>query len=163
MNSIRKAPTRNCPLLVGTSGYSYTEWTDAGFYPAGTPSGKMLSFYTRAFPVTELNYTWYQMPRDEAVERMRHNVPELFRYAAKLTRTMTHEIDLRNWREEVARYRDGRSRSREKRGCHPLQSAPVLGSASSPSIAGRNRGRSALRVCCRISWAPPPERSGRAV
>ena len=58
-----------CAIFVGTSGYSYVEWVDAGFYPAGTASGKMLPFYARSFPVTELNFTWYQMPRAEAIER----------------------------------------------------------------------------------------------
>ena len=28
----------NCRLLVGTSGYSYTEWIEAGFYPPGETS-----------------------------------------------------------------------------------------------------------------------------
>ena len=41
-----------CRLFVGTSGYSYTEWTDAGFYPPGTKSGKMLPLYARHFPAT---------------------------------------------------------------------------------------------------------------
>ena len=34
-----------CRLWVGTSGYSYAEWTDAGFYPPGTKSGAMLAAY----------------------------------------------------------------------------------------------------------------------
>jgi uncharacterized protein YecE (DUF72 family) len=96
-----------CRLLVGTSGYSYTEWADAGFYPEGTPSGRMLSFYAQQFPVTELNYTWYQMPRDEAVERMRCSAPAGFLFAAKLTRSLTHEKNAGSWREDVTRYRDG--------------------------------------------------------
>ena len=94
-------------LLIGTSGYSYTEWADAGFYPPGTKSGRMLPIYVRSFPITELNYTWYQMPKAHAVERMRRLVPPDFRFAAKLTRTLTHEIDVAQWRSQVALYRDG--------------------------------------------------------
>jgi uncharacterized protein YecE (DUF72 family) len=96
-----------CTILVGTSGYSYVEWVDAGFYPPGTVSGKMLPFYARSFPVTELNFTWYQMPRAEAIERMRQNAPAGFLFAAKLTRTLTHEIDPRQWRQQADRFRDG--------------------------------------------------------
>ncbi len=96
-----------CPLFVGTSGYSYTEWVKAGFYPEGTPSGRMLSFYAQKFPVTELNYTWYQMPRPEAVERQRSQVPDDFLFAAKLTRTLTHEVDAHGWKKEAAAYREG--------------------------------------------------------
>ncbi len=96
-----------CTLFVGTSGYSYTEWVEAGFYPQGTPSGRMLPLYAREFPVTELNYTWYQMPKAEAVERQRLLTPPGFLFAAKLTRTLTHEIDPETWKKEAASYRDG--------------------------------------------------------
>ena len=57
-----------CQLLVGTCGYSYTEWAEAGFYARGTRPAQMLSLYAEHFPVTELNHTWYQMPRAEAID-----------------------------------------------------------------------------------------------
>ncbi len=97
----------DCRLWVGTSGYSYAEWADAGFYPPGTKSGNMLSFYARNFPITELNFTWYQMPKASALERMHRQAPANFRFAAKLTRTLTHEIDPGQWRGQAAQYRDG--------------------------------------------------------
>ncbi len=96
-----------CRLWVGTSGYSYTEWTDAGFYPPGTKSGAMLPLYAQHFPITELNFTWYQMPRAHALERMHRQASAGFRFAAKLTRTLTHEIDAGQWRGQAAQYRDG--------------------------------------------------------
>ena len=91
----RKNP---CRLWIGTSGYSYTEWANAGFYPPGTHSGQMLPLYARIFPITELNFTWYQMPKAAAIERMRQHAPPGFRFAAKLTRTLTHEVDPDQWR-----------------------------------------------------------------
>lgn len=97
----------DCRLFVGTSGYSYTEWVDAGFYSAGTKSSRMLPLYARRFAITELNYTWYQMPRADAVARQQRSVPPTFLFAVKLTRTLTHEIDPGQWRTEAARYRDG--------------------------------------------------------
>jgi len=96
-----------CRLWIGTSGYSYAEWTDAGFYPPGTKSAAMLSFYAQNFPITELNFTWYQMPKARALERMHRQAPSGFRFAAKLTRTLTHEIDPGQWRGQAAQYRDG--------------------------------------------------------
>ncbi len=96
-----------CRLYVGTSGYSYNEWTDAGFYPPGTQSGKMLPLYASQFPITELNYTWYQMPKAATVDRQRRQVPQGFLFAAKLTRTLTHEVDPKNWSKQAAEYRDG--------------------------------------------------------
>jgi uncharacterized protein YecE (DUF72 family) len=103
----KKEPTHDCKLWVGTSGYSYAEWTDAGFYPPGTKSGSMLSFYAQNFPITELNFTWYQMPKARALERMQQQAPAGFRFAAKLTRTLTHEIDPGQWRGQAVQYRDG--------------------------------------------------------
>jgi uncharacterized protein YecE (DUF72 family) len=38
---------------------------------------------------------------------MLQQVPPTFRFALKLTRTLTHEIDPNQWRGQVARYRDG--------------------------------------------------------
>lgn len=95
------------PVRVGTSGYSYPEWVDAGFYPSGTRPGGMLVLYAQRFAAAELNYTWYQMPKAPAIDRMRRQVPPGFRFAVKLTRTMTHEVDRDQWRGQVALYRDG--------------------------------------------------------
>jgi uncharacterized protein YecE (DUF72 family) len=102
-----ETPHTPCQIWIGTSGYSYAEWTDAGFYPPGTKSSCMLPFYARNFPITELNFTWYQMPKAHALERMHRQAPPGFRFAAKLTRTLTHEIDPGQWRGQVAQYREG--------------------------------------------------------
>ncbi|MBI9084407.1 MAG: DUF72 domain-containing protein [Desulfobacterales bacterium] len=102
-----KASADPCRLRVGTSGYAYTEWVEAGFYPPDTSSAAMLPQYARQFAVVELNYTWYQMPGAQAVERQRQKAPPGFRFAAKLTRTLTHEVDADAWPDEATRYRDG--------------------------------------------------------
>jgi uncharacterized protein YecE (DUF72 family) len=94
-------------ILVGTSGYAYNEWVDAGFYPPGTGSARMLAHYARVFPITEINYTWYQMPKAPAMDRMRRKAPQGFRFAAKLTRTLTHEVDPAAWPTQAAQYREG--------------------------------------------------------
>lgn len=102
-----KQPEDRSRLRVGTSGYSYPEWIEAGVYPPETRSAHMLKYYARAFTVTELNYTWYQMPKAAALARMCDQVPDTFRFAAKLTRTLTHEIDPDQWRAQAAQYRAG--------------------------------------------------------
>ncbi len=100
------ADNKSCPILVGTSGYSYAEWRDSGFYPAGTKTADMLLAYVRSFHIVELNYTWYQMARADAIARMVAKAPEDFRFAAKLTRTLTHERRT-DWREQLRLYRVG--------------------------------------------------------
>lgn len=96
-----------CRLRVGTGGYAHTEWVAAGFYPPDTPAERMLPLYARRFAAVELNTTWYQLPRAEALERQRRQTPPGFRFAVKLTRGLTHQIDARGWRDQAAAYRDG--------------------------------------------------------
>jgi uncharacterized protein YecE (DUF72 family) len=97
---------RSCPVYVGTCGYSYTEWVDNGFYPEKTRMTDMLSLYSRCFSVVELNYTWYQMARADALGRMIAKAPPHLLFGAKLTRTMTHERDP-DWQEQLRQYREG--------------------------------------------------------
>ncbi|MCG8636448.1 MAG: DUF72 domain-containing protein [Desulfobacterales bacterium] len=94
-------------VFMGTSGYSYGEWVDAGIYPRGTHAANMLPEYTRLFGATELNYTWYQMPKAPAMERMAAQVPRGFKFAVKLTRTLTHEVHKTRWRKEALLFRQG--------------------------------------------------------
>jgi uncharacterized protein YecE (DUF72 family) len=47
------------------------------------------------------------MPKADAMERMLSRVPAGFVFTAKLTRTMTHEIDPKNWQAQVRLYRQG--------------------------------------------------------
>lgn len=95
-----------CRVALGTCGYSYTEWVDNGFYPEGTRTSDMLGLYGRCFSVVELNYTWYQMARAEAIARMVDKAPSHLRFAAKLTRTMTHD-PVTDWKEQLAAYKKG--------------------------------------------------------
>ena len=107
MPPIKLKNKNTTPVLIGTSGYAYNEWVDAGFYPPGTGTARMLPHYARIFPVTEINFTWYQMPKAAAMDRMRRKAPEEFRFAAKLTRTLTHEVDPKGWPAQAALYREG--------------------------------------------------------
>ena len=94
-------------INIGTSGYSYSEWIETGFYPPKTSSAKMLPCYAEQFCITELNYTWYQMPKAEAIDRQRQTVPSRFLFAVKLTRTLTHEIDATLWPKQADQFREG--------------------------------------------------------
>lgn len=104
---IGKGPDKTeCTVMTGTCGYSYLEWVDSGFYPPGTRSAAMLRLYGECFSVVELNYTWYQMARSDALARMLAAAPAHMLFTAKLTRTVTHERD-DDWRDQVQRYRQG--------------------------------------------------------
>ena len=77
-------------VWVGTSGYSYPDWV-GGFYPAATRAGQMLSYYTRKFPLVELNFTFYRPPTPEMLAKVAAQTPPGFQFLGKLTRTISHE------------------------------------------------------------------------
>ena len=97
----------SCHILVGAGGYSYTEWSDAGFYPPGTKPSHMLPLYARIFSLAELRNTWYQMPQPEMLDRLRRQAPSHFTFTLKLTRTLTHDPEPSMWRNQVLAFRHG--------------------------------------------------------
>jgi uncharacterized protein YecE (DUF72 family) len=94
-------------IFVGTCGFSYNGWAEAGFYPPGTQPGRMLALYAQRFPAAELNQTWYQMPKAEAIDRQRRQAPESFLFSAKLIRSLTHDDWPEDWRRQAAVFRHG--------------------------------------------------------
>jgi uncharacterized protein YecE (DUF72 family) len=81
-------------ILIGTSGYNYPEWKGS-FYPADTPSAKMLPYYATRFPTVEINYTFYRMPTPKLVAGWAAQVPSTFRFTLKAPRRITHDKRLR--------------------------------------------------------------------
>jgi uncharacterized protein YecE (DUF72 family) len=77
-------------VWIGTSGYSYPDWV-GGFYPDGTKSGQMLSYYCRTFPLVELNFTFYRPPTPEMLAKIAAQTPPGFQFLVKLPRTISHE------------------------------------------------------------------------
>lgn len=76
-------------LLIGTSGWTYASWKGP-FYPKDLPSRRYLEFYAAEFPTTEVNYSFYHLPKISTYERWRALVPEEFLFAVKASRFITH-------------------------------------------------------------------------
>ncbi len=90
-------------VWIGTSGYSYRDWVGS-FYPPGTRSGKMLAYYSRCFPLVELNFTFYRPPTADMLARLADHVPDGFSFLVKLPRSLSHEQktdDLPGFRQAV--------------------------------------------------------------
>lgn len=75
-------------LLIGTSGWSYSEWTGV-FYP--NSSTNKLSFYSKVFKTAEIDSTFYAFPSKGLVLGWSRYSPEEFVFSAKLPRVITHE------------------------------------------------------------------------
>lgn len=82
-------PSAAAGLHVGTSGWSYPEWR-GGFYPERIRSGDFLTHYAERFDTTEINGTFYRLPRPASVQRWREAVPAGFLFAVKAHRFITH-------------------------------------------------------------------------
>lgn len=76
-------------ILIGTSGWTYASWKGT-FYPEDLPSARFLEFYTKEFPTTEVNYSFYHLPRPATYEKWAAQVPEGFIFAVKASRFITH-------------------------------------------------------------------------
>ncbi|MGI9861361.1 DUF72 domain-containing protein [Moorella naiadis] len=77
-------------IYIGTSGYSYRDWLGY-FYPPGLAAREMLPYYAREFNFTEINSSYYTLPRPQNLEQMARRVPGDFIFAVKAYRTLTHD------------------------------------------------------------------------
>jgi len=77
---------------VGTSGFSYDEWSGS-FYPEDLPGAERLAYYAERLPAVEINNTFYRMPKAAVLAGWAERVPAPFRFALKAPRSITHKKD----------------------------------------------------------------------
>jgi len=87
-------------LLVGTSGYSHTEWKGS-FYPEKISQKKMLEYYAQRFSTVEVNYTFRQLPSRKVVENWAQQVSDSFRFVLKAQQAITHIKRLQNAEQQT--------------------------------------------------------------
>lgn len=90
-------------IYVGTSGYSYKDWIGP-FYPEGIKDSGMLEYYSLHFNFTEVNSSFYHMPRLQLFDSLNKKTPDEFRFAVKLFGGFTHERDIGNVEAEQFKY-----------------------------------------------------------
>ena len=110
-------------ILVGTSGFSYTEWKGT-FYPEDLSSKNYLSYYAQHFKTTEINNTFYKLPSRKVTEGWYSGVPADFSFTLKLTQKITHIKRLKSVNEEMAVFFDGADGLMEKMGPVLVQLPP---------------------------------------
>jgi uncharacterized protein YecE (DUF72 family) len=110
-------------ILVGTSGFSYTEWKGI-FYPEDLSSKNYLSYYAQHFKTTEINNTFYKLPSRKLTEGWYAMVPENFEFTLKLTQKITHIKRLKNVEGEMIAFLEGADGLMEKMGPILVQLPP---------------------------------------
>ena len=76
-------------IHIGTSGWSYRDWREI-FYPENLKPAEYLSFYAKEFGVTEINTSFYHLPKLSTVEGWVQKVPARFYFCPKISRYITH-------------------------------------------------------------------------
>ncbi len=77
-------------IKIGTSGYSYDDWSGV-FYPEALNSKGYLRHYSKNFNVVEINSTYYRIPKPQMFAAMLKKVPDDFRFVVKLSKQFTHK------------------------------------------------------------------------
>jgi uncharacterized protein YecE (DUF72 family) len=75
-------------LRAGASGFSFQSWRP-GFYPAGAKPAQFLALYAERLPTVEVNGSFYRLPAAATFETWARTVPDGFRFAVKVPRTIS--------------------------------------------------------------------------
>ena len=90
-------------IHIATSGWSYSDWKGP-FYPEKMKGADMLPFYAQHFDATEINSSFYRMPRVSTVQGWVDKVPKDFRFCPKMSRYLTQMKRLKEPEEPLERF-----------------------------------------------------------
>ena len=76
-------------IWIGTSGWTYASWKGR-FYPNDLSNRRYLEFYAAEFPTTEVNYSFYHLPKPETYANWAGQVADNFLFSVKASRFITH-------------------------------------------------------------------------
>lgn len=82
------------PYFLGCPSWNEPAWRGS-FYPPDLRPVDTLSHYAATFNAVEGNTTFYARPAPQTVQRWAEQMPEHFRFCAKLPRDISHAGDLR--------------------------------------------------------------------
>jgi uncharacterized protein YecE (DUF72 family) len=82
------------PYFLGCPSWNEPAWRGS-FYPPDLRPADTLSHYAATFNAVEGNTTFYARPAPQTVQRWAEQMPEHFRFCAKLPRDISHAGDLR--------------------------------------------------------------------
>lgn len=111
----------NC--YIGTSGWIYGDWEEK-FYPPDLPSQKRLEYFSKYFNTTEINYSFYHLPRPKTFQNWYSQTPEGFIFSVKVSRFITHIKRMKDIKEAWERFYQNALYLKEKLGPFLFQFPP---------------------------------------
>lgn len=88
---------------IGTSGWAYPSWKP-DFYPAKTPSSKLLDYYSTQLNCVEVNYTFRARPALKTLQNWAAVTPDSFTFVTKAHQRITHIKRLNDVAQDVDAY-----------------------------------------------------------
>lgn len=88
---------------IGTSGWAYPSWKP-DFYPAKTPSSKLLDYYGTQLNCVEVNYTFRARPALKTLQNWAAVTPDGFTFVTKAHQRITHIKRLNDVAQDVDAY-----------------------------------------------------------
>lgn len=108
---------------IGTSGWNYDHWKKS-FYPERISRKEWFSHYCRVFDIVEVNYSFYNWPKEATLQQWHEQSPASFRFTLKAPRLITHMRKLKNVEEDIARLYYLGGLLKRKLGCYLFQLPP---------------------------------------
>lgn len=116
---------KSAKLYIGTSGWSYKHWSEV-FYPLELKPEKYLEYYLTKFTSVELNSSFYNLPRKSTIAGWMSRTPGTFRFCPKMSRFITHQLQLTDTEEALQIFFDVFEGLKEKLGPVLIQLPPGL-------------------------------------
>lgn len=116
---------KNANIHIGTSGWSYKDWKEL-FYPKELKATEWLTYYAQTFSVTEINTSFYHLPKKQTVEGWVQKVPSDFLFCLKMSRYLTHYKRLKEPEEALEKFFDVVEPMRKQMGPVLIQLPPTL-------------------------------------
>jgi uncharacterized protein YecE (DUF72 family) len=112
---------------IGTSGWLYPPWRGE-FYPPKLPHRRELEYLSRKLATVEINGTFYSLQKPESFARWHDETPDVFTFAVKGPRFVTHMKKLNDVATPLANFfASGVLALRDKLGPVLWQLPPTLG------------------------------------
>jgi uncharacterized protein YecE (DUF72 family) len=87
-------------VRIGTSGFGYSEWAGK-FFPKGLKPALRLRYYSERFDATEINNTFYRLPKASVLEGWAQETPKVFSFSFKAPGKITHMRRLKGCAADV--------------------------------------------------------------
>ncbi|MGB7291620.1 MAG: DUF72 domain-containing protein [Thermodesulfobacteriota bacterium] len=102
-------------IYIGTSGWVYNDWQGI-FYPGDLRPKDRLRYFSDHFKTTEINYSFYHLPKSKTYENWYNQTPDSFVFAVKASRFITHVKRLKEVKSAWDRFLENALYLKEKLG-----------------------------------------------